>query len=196
MGRPKLIDDETLLAVAREVFIAQGIAASTREIARKAGVSEAVIYQRHPTKSDLFFAAMVPPALDVEALLAVPNTNSDVQAGLEDIALGMLEYFRELVPVLIPLISHPSFDFEKFVQRHPESPLGKLRAGLITYLNELHSRGEIRGDNLRMAGLTLFAALHSLAIFERLGVHGGEFDKEAVRGIVQSLWTGLAPDFA
>ncbi|EKE96356.1 helix-turn-helix transcriptional regulator [Tolypothrix sp. LEGE 11397] len=32
--------------------------ASTRDIAKKAGISEAVIYQRFGTKEDLFFAAM------------------------------------------------------------------------------------------------------------------------------------------
>ena len=55
MGRPKLIEDEELLSAAREVFVEKGIGASTREIAAKAGISEAVIFQRHDTKADLFF---------------------------------------------------------------------------------------------------------------------------------------------
>jgi hypothetical protein len=41
--------------------------------------------------------------------------------------------------------------------------------------------------------LTLFAALHSLAFLERLGVHGGKFDEAIIRTMVRSLWTGLAP---
>jgi hypothetical protein len=41
--------------------------------------------------------------------------------------------------------------------------------------------------------LTLFAALHSLAFLERLGVHGGKFDEATIRAMVRSLWTGLAP---
>jgi Bacterial regulatory proteins, tetR family len=60
MGRRKLIEDHDLLAVARDVFVKRGFAASTREIARRAGISEAIIYQRHATKVHLFFAAMVP----------------------------------------------------------------------------------------------------------------------------------------
>ena len=44
MGRRKLVEDDELLAVAREVFVEKGIAASTREIAHRAGISEAVIY--------------------------------------------------------------------------------------------------------------------------------------------------------
>ena len=80
MGRRKRIEDEELLAVARGVFVKQGFAASTREIARRAGISESVIYQRHPTKAHLFFAAMVPPALNVEALLSASADDRGVRS--------------------------------------------------------------------------------------------------------------------
>ncbi len=193
MGRPKLIQDDELLAVAREVFVEKGIAASTREIARRAGISEAVIYQRHLTKADLFFAAMVPPALNVEDLLAAQSNDLGVLEHLEEIALGMMEYFRELVPILLPLMTHPSFDFEKFVQRHPDSPMNRIRQGLMEYLEAQRELGNIVAENVGPAALTLFAALHSFAIFERLGAHGGEFDEATVRAMVRSLWTGLAP---
>ncbi len=193
MGRPKLIQDDELLAVAREVFVERGIAASTREIARRAGISEAVIYQRHLTKADLFFAAMVPPALNVEDLLSPGANELGVLEHLEEIALGMLEYFRELVPILLPLMTHPSFDFEKFVERHPDSPLSRMRLGLIEYFDTQGKLGNMVAESVGPAGLTLFAALHSFALFERLGVHGGEFDETMVRAMVRSLWTGLAP---
>ena len=51
MPRPRRIDDATLLAAAREVFVAKGAAATTREVARRAGVSEGVIFQRYKTKA-------------------------------------------------------------------------------------------------------------------------------------------------
>ena len=114
MGRRKRIQDDELLTIAREAFAKDGITATTREIAQKAGVSEAVIYQRFPTKADLFFAAMVPPALDVEALIGDGAEGSDVCERLEEIALGILRYFREVMPFLITLFSLPCFDFERF----------------------------------------------------------------------------------
>ncbi len=193
MGRHKLIQDDELLAVARQVFVEKGIAASTREIARRAGISEAVIYQRHPTKTDLFFAAMVPPALEVENLLAARANDLGVLEHLEEIALGMLEYFRELVPILLMLMTHPSFDFEKFVQRHPDSPLNRMRMGLMEYLEAQRELGNVAAENVGSAALTLLAALHRLAVFERLGVHGGEIDEAIVRAMVRFLWMGLAP---
>ena len=193
MGRPKLIQDDELLAVAREAFVEKGISASTREIARRAGISEAVIYQRHRTKADLFFTAMVPPALNVEELLAARANGLGVLEHLEEIALGMMEYFRDLVPILLPLMTHPSFDFERSVEQYPDAPLNRMRRGLMEYLETQRELGNIVAGNVGSAALTLFAALHSLAIFERLGVHGGVFDEATVRSVARSLWRGLAP---
>ena len=64
LPRPRHIDDATLLAAAREVFVEKGAAATTREVARRAGVSEGVLFQRYRTKADLFFAALEPPEAD------------------------------------------------------------------------------------------------------------------------------------
>lgn len=192
MGRRKLVEDDELLAVAREVFVEKGIAASAREIARRAGISEAVIYQRHPTKAHLFFAAMVPPALNVQDLLAAPANDLSVLEQLEGIALGMMEYFREVVPILMLLVTHPEFDLEKFAQRHPDSPFGRVHLGLIQYLESQREGGRIVAENVGTGALTLFAALHSLAFLERLGVHDGKFDEAIIRAVVRSLWTGLA----
>ena len=81
MGRRKRIEDDELLAIARDVFVADGFRASTREIARRAEVSEAILFQRFRTKPELFFAAMVPPAPDVEAILAAPQ--ADIGPGVQ-----------------------------------------------------------------------------------------------------------------
>jgi AcrR family transcriptional regulator len=193
MGRRKLVKDDQLLAVAREAFVEKGLAASTRDIARRAGISEAVIYQRHPTKAHLFFAAMVPPALNVEELFSAPANDLSVLEQLERIALGMMRYFREVVPILLQLVTHPAFDVEQFAQRHPDSPFGRMHLGLLQYLESQRERGRIVAENVGPAALTLFAALHSLAFLERLGVHGGGFNDAVIRAMVRALWTGLAP---
>src|SRR5262245_19183124 len=193
MGRRKLIEDDALLAIAREAFVEKGIAASTREIARRAGISEAVIYQRHPTKAHLFFAAMIPPPLNVEDLFSAPAHDRSVVEQIERIALGMMRYFREVAPILLQLVTHPEFQPELFAQRHPDSPFGPMQLGLIQYLESQRERGRIVTENVGPAALTLFAALHSLAFLERLGVHGGTFDDASIRAMVRSLWTGLAP---
>jgi len=193
MGRRKLIEDEELLAVARKVFVGKGFAASTKEIARQAGISEAVLYQRHPTKAHLFFAAMVPPALNVDDLVAgLPNDRGVVEQ-LEEIAIGMMRHFREAMPILMQLVTHPAFDLETFARRHPDSAFGRMHQGLTRYLESQRERGKVAAADVGPAALTLFAALHSLAFLERVGAHGGKFDEALVRAMVRSLWNGLAP---
>lgn len=193
MGRKKIIEDDELLAVARGVFVENGIGVSTREVARSAGISEAAIYQRYPTKEDLFFASMVLPPLDVETVLADGPPDADVCGHLEIIALRMLDYFREIMPILVLLMTHSSFDFEEFSRRNPNSPLAGLRTGLVEYLQSQQEAGNVSLGNIGPAVLNLVSAVHSLALFERLGVHGGTFAEGDVRGMVRSLWWGLAP---
>ena len=53
MGRTKTVDDDELLRRAREVFRQSGHTASTREVARAAGISQAVLYQRFGSKNNL-----------------------------------------------------------------------------------------------------------------------------------------------
>ncbi|KAF0245534.1 MAG: TetR family transcriptional [Planctomycetota bacterium] len=191
MGRKRDIEDEALLAAARAVFVKKGFSATTREIAARARISEAVIYQRHPTKADLFFAAMVPPDLDVDALFAPPRTRASGRASLESLALGIMEYFRKLVPVFLPLLNHPSFDFATFAHGRPDSPFGRLQRGLHERLDRLARDGVLSAAHLTGAALGLFSSLHFLAIVEKL--HRHRIDDDAVRSIVRAFWDGLAP---
>jgi AcrR family transcriptional regulator len=149
MGRHKLSEDDVLLAVAREAFVERRIVASSRDIARRAGISEAVVYQRHPTKAHLFFAAMVPPASNVEGLFSAPAHDLSMLEQLEGVALGMMRYFRAVVPIPMQLVTHPAFDGETFAQRHRDSPFGRMHLGLIQYLESQRARGALGLDLVR-----------------------------------------------
>jgi len=195
MGRRKRIEDDELLAIARDVFVADGFGASTREIARRAEVSEAILFQRFRTKPELFFAAMVPPAPDIEAILAAPQAEIGPSVQLEEIAVRMLEYFREMTPVLLPLIAHPGFDYEEFTRRNPEAPLNRLVEALLRWLGEREGAGASEKRSADIAAMTLVTSLMSLAMLERMGVHGGETDEATVRDVARLVWRGLvAPD--
>lgn len=194
MGRPRRIADDDLLAAARAEFVEAGIAAPTHRIAERAGVSEALLYQRFGTKAQLFFAAMVPPAVDVEALLTPRDPATPPMEHWRLLAGRMLDYFRALVPVLLPLASHPDFDFEQALESHPDSPLGKLRTGLMRYLQAEAAAGTCRAEDTPGAALALFGALHSLALFEHMGAHGGRFDDAMVAGMVTTIGRGAGLD--
>ena len=191
MGRKKTVSDEELLARAREVFVERGFAGSTREIARRAGVSEALLFQRHATKADLFFAAMELPAIDLQTLLDAPveNTRDHVAA----VTAAMIDYFRDSMPVLLPLLSPPVFEFEQFARRHPDSPLSALRRGLVAFFAREREAHRIGPVDPGAAALLVFALAQSVAFFERMGAHDGRMPDEVLERSIEALWQGLAP---
>ena len=192
MGRKRTISDDDLLAAARDTFVKEGFAASTREIARSAGVSEGLIFQRFQTKEDLFFAAMIPPPGDLNRLLN--HSHAKRRALLEKITFAMIDYFRETLPVLLPLMSHPSFRFEEFAKRHPDSPMFLLRRQLVEFLVREQQAGGLGAVDPGAAALLIWSMAHSIPFFERLGAHGGKFDPKLVRAMVRALWDGLDPE--
>ncbi|MBI5509133.1 MAG: TetR/AcrR family transcriptional regulator [Deltaproteobacteria bacterium] len=195
MGRNKQVSDEAVLEAARAVFVEQGFGASTREVARRAGISEAVLYQRHKTKLDLFFAAMIPPPLQ---LVSEPGDrlHQGVLDDLGSLAVKVMQYFRDAMPVLLQLVTHPSFNLADLADRETRMPLHRLGAEFSACLERHRAEGSITADagRAQSATLTLLATLHSLALFERMGIHGGSFPDEAVRNIVGLIVAGLAPE--
>ncbi len=190
MGRKKRIEDEELLAIARETFVEDGFGASTRAIAHRAGVSESVLFQRFRTKPELFFAAMVPPAPDIHSILISRTRSEEPSLRLEEITLRVLAYFREIMPVLLPLIAHPEFNYEGFIERYPDSPLNQLVSGLQAWLGGLEQQGVVVQGDANAVALTVVSSAASLALFERMGAHGGEIDEGLVRQMARLIWRG------
>ena len=195
MGRIKQVSDDALLTAAREIFAEKGFGASTREIARHAGISEAVLYQRHKTKLDLFFAAMVPPPIDLEAGSG-GGADQTLLQDLGELATQIMAYFRGAMPVLLQLVTHPSFSVDHLAERQSHLPLNGMGAAVLRCLERHRAKGHTTHDvgRVQAATLTLMATLHSLALFERMGIHGGSFPEHALNNIVNLIAAGLAPD--
>lgn len=193
MGRNKIIEEEDLLAIVRAVFVEQGFGVPTRVLAARAGLSEGALFKRYATKKDLFFAAMTVPAADVDAIFARGASAAGAGERLEEIALGILDYFRGIMPTLLRLTMHPGFDVESLFERDSTVIEMRLYTRLSEHLAAEQSAGRIRTDDPRSAAGLLIAALHSAALFEVMGVHGGRMEEPAVRAMVGALWNGLAP---
>lgn len=193
MGRHKIIEDDKLLAKARAAFIKEGIGVGSRRLAQVIGVSNSVLFQRFGSMEELFFAAMSPPAPDLAALLTQDVRGVGAYEQLEQTALGLLEYFRKLVPILTALSTHPSFSYSEFTKRHPDSPLEQLVNELMATFGARSRKGEIDCPDVGSVVLELVAAAYGLAMFERVGVHGGKFSDDTVRGLARALWRGIAP---
>ena len=194
MGRNKQVSDEAVLEAAKAVFVEQGFGASTREVARRAGISEAVLYQRYKTKVGLFFAAMVPPPIELAA--ATGAGQPSVTADLHDLAASIMRYFRDAMPVLLQVVTHPSFNLADLADRESRLPLQSLGEAIAACLERHRNRGAITANVARVqaATLTLLSTLHSLALFERMGAHGGLFPEAVVQDIVGLIVDGLTPE--
>jgi len=194
MGRNKQVSDEAVLEAAKAVFVEHGFGASTREVARRAGISEAVLYQRYKTKVGLFFAAMVPPPIELAAPTSAgqPSVTDD----LHDLAASIMRYFRDAMPVFLQIMTHPSFNLSDLADRESRLPLQSLGEAIAACLDRHRNRGAITSNVARVqaATLTILSTLHSLALFERMGAHGGLFPEAVVQDIVGLIVDGLAPE--
>lgn len=191
MGRKKSISDADLLAVARAVFVEEGMGASTKEIARRAGVSEGVLYQRFATKDELFFAAMIPPPSDLTRMFQ--HSRLKGRKLIEKLTFAMLDFSRQALPVMLPLMMHPGFRLEDLAERHPESPIFLLRREIGPFLLRERDAGRLGPVDPRGASLLVWSLAQSLAFFEKLGAHGGKFEPEIINATIDCMWRGLAP---
>jgi AcrR family transcriptional regulator len=82
---------ERIVAAATEVFAERGLEASTAEIAARAGVGEATLFRRFPTKDDLITAIIGVQFEEAANLAAVCLDEDDPWRGLERFLYEMAE---------------------------------------------------------------------------------------------------------
>ncbi len=193
MARHRTIRDDQLLKHAREVFLEGGAFGSTKEIARRAGVSEATLFKRYPTKAALFLAAMVPEQIDIEAVIQSFAKETDPRPVLTEIGHKILAYFRGVIPIVMHLITNPSISMADVNAHFKGKPVIELSEALAAHMKGATSRGVIKVDNPKATAGLFVAALHSLAAFELMAIHGGNMD-HLVKPFVEALWSGMAPD--
>ncbi|TYB46181.1 TetR/AcrR family transcriptional regulator [Actinomadura chibensis] len=102
---------ERILAAAVEVIRARGIvAATTKEIARSAGVSEGSLYNHFANKTALFAAALgevTGTARAAMATLLASAGQGTVEENLVRLASDMVRFYGELLPMTGPVLADP-----------------------------------------------------------------------------------------
>jgi AcrR family transcriptional regulator len=195
MSRPKTISDESLLAVARKLFRAQGHVVSTREVAESAGISEAVLYQRFGNKDELFFAAMAPGAPDIEEILGPPAPTLGARDYLTTTAERMADYFGEVLPLALRLITHPSFDHKSLARAHAGQE--KLREGLLLRLKWLEGQKRLRRATAEGLTQLLMNLSHDWALMNVMSPKSAARSRadglSALGDLVDLVWKGVAP---
>lgn len=193
MGRKKTVPDDDVLAIARGLFASRGYAASTREIAREAGLSEAVLYQRFGTKDGLFLAAMTPRPADIHEIFGPAEPSGDPRRWLRGVVERMSAYFAEIVPLAIQLILHPVSDASGRDASESVSVTGWFEDELADRLRRLRESGGVAAAPERPAARLLVSLAHDRALRSFLGGGDAAADRRLLGAMVDVAWKGLAP---
>ena len=82
---------QRILAAAEAVFGEMGVAGSTEEVARRAGVGAGTVFRHFPTKDDLVAAALVAHFDELTAQAQAAATEPDAAKGLRRLVRTMIE---------------------------------------------------------------------------------------------------------
>jgi AcrR family transcriptional regulator len=120
-ARPSLRADaarnrDAIVAAARTAFSEQGLGAPLDEIARRAGVGNATLYRRFPTREELVQAALLAPMAEYLAAAEEGLADPDPWAGFRDYLLRLCQLQardRGLADLLVTTIETPSGELEE-----------------------------------------------------------------------------------
>jgi AcrR family transcriptional regulator len=194
MGRHQVIKDEDLLKVARRVFQEKGHAATTRDVAEAAGISQAALYQRFRTKDELVLAAMLPPLLRMDHLLSDESPmGPSGKLHLVKLMLIIVAQLKKAGPALLFLATYPSANSGVRSRAHKWLAESDLKEGLARHIKALQDRGDADPTHpAKAVAESLFTHAWGLSLLRTLS--GGGTDQEEYKRIQDFLhthWEGL-----
>ncbi len=130
--------------------------------AEDAGISEGVLYQRFKSKDELFFAAMAPSAPDLEGILGSEQPVDDARSYLEKVALRLVDFFGEMIPVGLRVMTRPSFDRAALARSH--TALARLQEGLVKRLGWFAQQKRVRKSAVEPTAQLLVCLAHDWAL--------------------------------
>ncbi|MBD2159630.1 TetR/AcrR family transcriptional regulator [Limnothrix sp. FACHB-1083] len=167
MPRPPKITNEAILTAARQVFLEQGLKASTVEIARRAGISEASVFKRFPTKQALFLAAMgVTETPDWVKRLSDRQPTANIKAELTEICGEMLAFYQEGLPRVFMMMAQKKMPHPPHSPHLPPPPVRDSRL-LALFLERAVAGGWLRAiDSMALAHLLVGSIINYVIAHE------------------------------
>lgn len=195
MARPPTVDREEILAAARAVLHEHGVRATTALVAERAGVSEGSIFNRFPTKRALFRAAIEPMFGSGPWTRALPQRlgTSPAPAHLVDVGIQMARFFRTIVPIIVVSIAESGGPDDA----PPPGAIAAQMRRLADYLDGEARAGRMRPHDSLLLARAFVGAIFHFAFLDVALDMGRELPLSAedfVRGFVDLLWHGLAPE--
>ena len=198
MSRPVIIHDELILAAARDVFLEQGIRATSAEVAKRAHVSEGTLFKRFKTKDALFEAAMS-RAFHAEAERFAGSLLGRVGRGalkdeLEDVAVRGIEFFRKIAALNMMQASNPAKAGHR-MNEHGEHRALEGRRLFEAYFEAEKKLGRLREVDASILARSFTGALYNFAAMEVMlaGAEENPMDhRKFAKGLVDLFLHGVA----
>jgi AcrR family transcriptional regulator len=156
-----------ILQVATELFASRGYeGTTTREIARRARVNEAIIFRHFPTKEDLYWAvieAKCAAKAGVQVMVTILDAGDDLRNTFINLAETMLRR-REKDPSLMRLLLFSGLENHRLSQRFFETYIVDYYQILSEHIRKRIASGEFRKVNPQIAARGLLGMLvyHSM----------------------------------
>jgi AcrR family transcriptional regulator len=200
LGRPRTIDNEEILEAARAIFLERGTVATTADVAKRVGISQASIFKRFSTKQELFLAAMVAGRHRQDLLEQFRNRTEEAGIRLALVELGqkLIPFFRQALPLLLLSWSNRGeFGFPKQVITGSFPP-AQAAQEIVAFIESEMKAGRLRKQDPWLVTRAFVGALQNYVLLEIVTkgafVVGPACGPDAyVKGIVEVLWGGIAP---
>jgi len=197
MPRPQTISDEEILDTARAVFLELGAQTSTAVVAKRLGISQAVLFQRFGTKEQLLIEALKPreePAF-IGHLRQGPD-DRPLPEQLLALAREFSSFLRELTPC-VAVMRSAGIDFAQVWKGKPEeAPPLRTQRLMADWLRKSQDAGQLSEEVDPESAATVF--LGSLQIRPFIAhVVGSELPVPEhdpyLEQLVSILWQGMSP---
>lgn len=193
-GRPPTISDDALLDAARDLFLERGLDATTAQIARRARISESVIFYRYKTKEALFIAviercAVLPPILEE---LQQRVGRGEVADHLYDVGAASLRLLETIQP-LVMMAWTSSARMTLVHQRSREPHPVRVRAIrlLADYFAAEARLGRLRAVDFEILARAFFGAVCDFVMPQGLPTEQPPLDGPTfLRGVISLLLDG------
>jgi AcrR family transcriptional regulator len=198
MARPVSIKDQTIIDAARATFLEKGIAATTAEVAERAGVSEGTLFKRFRSKAELFQAAMHPQFAELGWLADLESRvgQGDLQAQLNELGAAGVAFFRQLMPLIMMNYANPAPNGLPEQLNVPDPPPLRALRRLTGYFEAEIRLGRLRPVDPEILARMFLGSLQQYVFFDLLFQAQQTLPLPLptfLRGLVAMLWSGAGP---